>query len=177
MKCPKCKTADLRPSKLEDGFSAMGCGDCNGALISMLYYRDWIERSPLDDSDSETGALAEIDDTRTAICCPKCGRLMTRFGISADHDNHIELCASCDESWLDGGEWSLLKSLDLAHKLPSVFGDAWQRRLRKERFEQRRTEKLAQIIDADDLDKAKSARDWLREHPERVAILHYIGSA
>jgi len=33
MHCPKCKTADLAPTKLEPGLPALGCNQCHGTLI------------------------------------------------------------------------------------------------------------------------------------------------
>ena len=44
MKCPTCKTSDLRAVKLEDGLPAYGCQSCQGVAVSLLYYRDWAER-------------------------------------------------------------------------------------------------------------------------------------
>ena len=43
MKCPRCKTPDLKPTMIEEYLPAMSCGQCEGSLVSLLYYRHWAE--------------------------------------------------------------------------------------------------------------------------------------
>lgn len=173
MKCPKCKFEDLKPTKLERGLSAMGCPSCQGALVSLLYYRDWVEReepsTPPDEMLAEKAA-----DTEAAISCPKCSRLMTKYRITGSNQHRLDLCASCDESWLDGGEWELLKSLELSRLMPQVFTDEWQRKLRKEQFTADREARLKKLVGEADVEQAKVMRDWLQGHPHRSDILFFI---
>ena len=43
MKCPRCRTPDLKPTLIEEYLPAMGCETCHGSLVSLLYYRHWAE--------------------------------------------------------------------------------------------------------------------------------------
>ena len=177
MHCPKCKTEYLKPTKLEDGLPVMGCPRCEGSFISLLYYRDWAERVKVETSDQVKEIELESDsDTRTAICCPKCSRLMTKYVVSGALDNRIDLCGNCDEAWLDGGEWRLLKSLELGNKLPSIFTDQWQRKVRSEKAELNRVERLRKIVGDSDTEKAIEVKAWLSGSSNRSIILHFLGT-
>lgn len=173
MQCPKCKSETLKPTKLEAGLSAMGCDNCHGAFVSLLYYRDWAER---EEPVVATQALTaeKVEDTQAALTCPKCGKLMTKFRIAGCKSNRLDLCASCDEAWLDGGEWELLKSLELSRLMPMVFTDEWQRKLRQEILESEREERLAKLVGKEDLKQARKVRNWLKNHPHRSDIIFFI---
>ena len=177
MHCPKCRTADLKPTKLEDGLPAMGCNDCGGSLLSLLYYRDWAERHhPTASEDEVKGDVSQDADAKTALACPKCSKLMTKFLVSGEYTNRIDLCSSCDEAWLDGGEWQMLKSLELADKLPKVFTDQWQRNIRNQKMEAMKLERLKKVVGEEDADKAEAIRSWLLSHPHKGVLVHYMGS-
>ncbi|OUS27375.1 hypothetical protein A9Q99_15370 [Gammaproteobacteria bacterium 45_16_T64] len=188
MQCPKCKSIPLHPTKLEQGLSAMGCSACSGAIVSLLYYRDWVERTaPVAAScdhtsveeangikDSKESSAEEINDSRSAMACPKCKKLMIKYKISGDINNRLDLCRSCDEAWLDGGEWELLKSLELNRKMPSVFTEEWQRKIRKQATEDLRDQRLLKSVSESELAEAKKIRTWLKDHPNKQEILFFI---
>ena len=177
MKCPKCKNVDLKPTKLEDGLPVMGCPECEGSVLSLLYYRDWAERTAaVDKVEDMSGDVSVDSDTATALSCPKCSKLMTKFSIASQHKNRIDLCGFCDEAWLDGSEWTLLKSLELAHKLPKVFTDHWQKSIRGQKMEAIKVERLKKIVGQADTEKAVEIKDWLKHHDDKAAILQFIGS-
>lgn len=178
MKCPKCKNIDLKPTKLEEGLPVMGCPECQGSVLSLLYYRDWSERTVVGDNNVEhaTTEVSVDSDTATALSCPKCSKLMTKFSIASQHKNRIDLCGFCDEAWLDGSEWTLLKSLELAHKLPKVFTDHWQRSVRSEKMESMKVERLKKVVGQADTEKAVEVKGWLKNHDDKAAILQFIGS-
>jgi Zn-finger nucleic acid-binding protein len=176
MDCPKCKTVHLRATKLEQGLSAMGCPNCEGAVISLLYYRDWLERSaPIVDPDAcGTSTMEEVDESHSALTCPKCKKLMSKYKVSGDSNSRLDLCASCDEVWLDGGEWELLKSLELSRKMPTVFTEEWQRKLRKQALEEVREQRLLKVVEKDEIEEIKRIRMWLKEHPARQEIMFFL---
>lgn len=183
MKCPKCKSTDLKPTKLDDSLPVMGCTECDGASVSLLYYRDWAERTiptEPDEQNAATEAAAEEitvePDTATALSCPKCAKLMTKYTISSAHRNRIDLCGSCDEAWLDGSEWTLLKSLELAHKLPKVFTDQWQRKVRDQKMEALKVERLKNVVGAEATEKAVTFKTWLKDQEHKSAIVQFVGS-
>jgi len=180
MQCPKCNIA-LRATKLEQGLSAMGCSQCEGALVALLYYRDWVERTPLSESDLDTpedtpikALIGTSEETSTAMACPKCSRLMLKFKISGESDNKLDLCSFCDEAWLDRGEWQLLKMLELSRKMPLVFTEQWQKKLRKQATQDARDNRLLKYIDEPELEKTKEFKQWLSAHPHREHLLFFI---
>lgn len=177
MKCPKCRTVDLSPAKLEDGLPAMGCPQCEGAALSILYYREWAERNqPVATDAVPDSDVVEDSDTRTAMACPKCSRLMTKFAITGSLRNRIDLCGSCDEAWLDHGEWGVLKTLELANRLPKVFTEQWQRKVRTEKREAARMERLQDQVGEGDAARAEEVRNWLKSHPRRGVILQFLSA-
>ncbi|MFT7559482.1 MAG: Zn ribbon nucleic-acid-binding protein [Flavobacteriales bacterium] len=70
MECPSCKTSDLKATRLEDGLPAHGCSDCGGAIIPLLYYRDWAERTAHDKAVPDTeldASLATENESHSAL--------------------------------------------------------------------------------------------------------------
>jgi Zn-finger nucleic acid-binding protein len=175
MKCPVCADSELRPTMIEEMLPAMGCAACKGSLVSLLYYRHWIEQHrPADAPATSAGATETAADTASAVRCPKCERIMTKFKLVGSVDNRVDLCASCDEAWLDRGEWELLEQLQLSDKLPAVFTDTWQRRLRQEKSEQTRQSILKRTIGEESATKVEGFRDWLNGQKLKSTILTYL---
>lgn len=175
MKCPVCKTPGLRPTMIEELLPSMGCDQCKGSLVALLYYRHWAEHHKPQHQTGAPATLSEIPaDTTNAVRCPKCERIMTKYRLSGTIANRLDVCTLCDEAWLDGGEWQLLEQLQLSDKLPSVFTDAWQRKLRKEGSERTRQEILRRSIGDEAANKVESLRAWLNEHPAKSTILTYL---
>ena len=177
MKCPKCKGVDLKPAKLEADLPVMSCSRCEGSLLSLLYYRYWAEKQLPVVNESEIENELSLDkDTQTALSCPKCSKLMTKYSIVSQHKNKIDLCGSCDEVWLDGREWLLLKSLELSHTFSSVLTDQWQRNVRLAKMEAIKIDRLKMSIGSKDVEKAIEVKSWLRGNKNKSAILHFIGA-
>lgn len=178
MKCPSCKKTDLSATRIDGDIPAYGCTQCEGALISLLYYREWAERTPDTDlviSADLNATAAEEHESHKALCCPKCSKIMTKFHIAGCTKNRLDLCTSCDEAWLDGGEWELLKALQLSKHIPSVFTEAWQRKIRHEINEKNLKERFARIVGEEDIEKAEQFRNWIKDHKKRAELLFYIG--
>ena len=177
MKCPHCKTSDLKPTMIDEFLPAMGCGTCHGCLLSLLYYRHWAEtqKSPaIETEPREAGATLETTDTTAAIACPKCSRVMAKYKLSGRISNRLDVCSTCDEAWLDGGEWELLETLHLSHKIPTIFTDAWQRRIRREITEETRRGILTRMIGADGAARVEQFRAWLAKNEHRSSIMTYL---
>ena len=174
MKCPRCETSDLAPTLIEEYLAAMACGQCGGSLVSLLYYRHWAETQKPETSPSSDAAVSRPRDTTTALMCPKCSRVMTKYKLVGSVDNRIDVCATCDEAWLDDGEWELLEQLQLSHTMPSIFTDAWQRRLRNEKTEDTRRSILKTTIGEVAAAKVEEFRVWLNEHKRKSTILTYL---
>ncbi len=174
MKCPRCTTPDLKPTMIEEYLPAMACGDCEGSLVSLLYYRHWAEtQKPPEGAPLGTKKI-ETEDSTAALKCPKCARIMTKYKVSGTVSNRLDVCPSCDEAWLDKGEWELLEALQLSHKLPAIFTEAWQRRIRNELSEQTRRGILIRTIGAEDAAKVEEFRKWLGMSKNKTDILVYL---
>lgn len=175
MKCPHCKTTDLQPTLIEEYLPAMGCGACHGSLVSLLYYRHWAETrtAPLQDP-AGTAAPVETTDTTTAVTCPKCERIMAKYKITGRVSNRLDVCSTCDEAWLDGGEWQLLEALHLSLKMPAIFTDHWQRRIRRELTEETRRSILVRTIGEEGTAKVEDFKSWLGKSRHKSEILTYL---
>src|SRR5690349_6697584 len=162
MKCPHCHTTDLVPTMIEEFLPAMGCGTCHGALVSLLYYRHWAEaqKEPAT-AASETPPRVVTTDTTEAITCTKCSRVMTKYKISGTVSNRVDVCNTCDDAWLDGGEWELLEALHLSHKIPAILTDGWQRRIRRELTAESRRSILVRMVGEEGARRVEAFGEWL----------------
>ena len=178
MNCPKCKTHSLMPTRLEEGLPAMGCKQCGGKLLSLLYYRDWAQRSTAQLSD-EPVSLEKLEesDTKTAMACSKCSRLMSKYRILADSSNRLDICGNCDEAWIDQEEWAFLKSNELAKDLSKIFTDQWQGKVRIEELANIAFDRLVDQIGKEDALKAQTFLDWLSGRQDKATIIQYLGRA
>jgi Zn-finger nucleic acid-binding protein len=175
MKCPRCNTHDLKPTMIEEYLPAMACGNCHGSFVSLLYYRHWAEtQKPPAEATQPPSTHVETDDATGALRCPKCSRIMMKYKVSGAVSNRLDVCTSCDEAWLDKGEWELLEALQLSHKMPTIFTDAWQRRIRNELSEDTRRTILTRTIGAESAAKVEEFRKWLAENDHKGDILVYL---
>ena len=172
MICPQCKGYQLEPKELEPGLVAGVCPKCQGTLISLMNYRYWADQQGTREQVATDTVITE--DNHKAQVCPKCAKFMTKFHIGSQAQNRLDLCTSCDEAWLDKGEWPLLKQLDLADKLPKIFTDAWQRNIRLERQEKLHKQRYAALLGANDFAKLDEFKQWLDQHPEQGQIKQYL---
>jgi Zn-finger nucleic acid-binding protein len=175
MNCPHCKTSDLKPTMIDEYLPAMGCESCHGSLVSLLYYRHWAEtrKAPVADA-TPVAAAQETTDTTTAITCPKCARVMAKYKITGRISNRLDVCSMCDEAWLDGGEWELLETLQLSLKMPTIFTDSWQRRIRRELTEDTRRSILARTIGEDATKRVEDFKAWLAQIKHKSEIMTYL---
>ena len=178
MNCPYCKTQPLKPIKLSADLPAASCLHCHGALVSLLSYRTWLDRHPVTEqlaADGQAGALVEAVDASLALSCPKCSGIMTKYRIAAGTENKIDLCVRCNEVWLDNGEWELIKSLELADKLPEILYDSWQKQIRKIQNHELKEQKFKELLGADYAEIVR-IRNWIADHEQRRTLLDYLNS-
>jgi Zn-finger nucleic acid-binding protein len=180
MKCPHCQTSDLKPTMIEEYLPAMGCGTCHGSLVSLLYYRHWAEtqKAPTTTAPDNAVASLETTDTVKAIICPKCSRLMTKYKLTGRVSNRVDVCGSCDEAWLDGGEWELLEALQLNLNMPAIFTEAWQRRIRHEMSEETRRSILVRLVGDAGAKRVEDFKSWLagnEQHKSHILTYLYKG--
>jgi len=178
MNCPLCKNHVLKPITLADDLPAEGCSHCQGALVSLLSYRVWLERHPVDAqlaAERQLGSVIEAVDTAHALICPKCSGIMNKYRIAAETENKIDLCVRCNDVWLDKGEWALIQLLELADKLPRIFYDSWQKQIRTTHSHALKEQKFKELL-GDDYAEIVRIRGWINGHEQRRALLDYLNS-
>jgi Zn-finger nucleic acid-binding protein len=177
MKCPRCKTPDLRPTLNEEYLPAMGCDTCHGSSVSLLYYRHWAETQKLApalaQAPAEAGPVATSDST-SALVCPKCARVMQKYKLTGTVANRVDVCATCDEAWLDKGEWELLEALQLSTELPAILTESWQRRIRREQSEGTRREILTRMVGEEGASRVEEFKTWLARNQHKSHVLAYL---
>ena len=99
---------------------------------------------------------------------------MTKYRLNGTVANRLDVCPTCDESWLDGGEWELLESLQLSLKVTSIFSDAWQRRIRHESSEETRRNILVRMIGEEATKRVEAFRSWLADNKHKPEILAFL---
>lgn len=171
MNCPNCTGYQLTAHELEPGMVSAHCPKCQGDLLSLLNYQFWC--APRTPTKPKTGEL-DCTDNSQAKQCPKCSRLMARYKFSNQSHNRLDYCAPCSETWIDQGEWPLLKSLGLELKLAEIFNDKWQRQLRDLRFEQAQDQRFEEILGKPIFNKSHQFKTWLKQQNSYREILRYL---
>lgn len=168
--CPACPAAELGPTQLTEGLAALGCADCGGALLSLVAYREWIERAQPAEAPDEPHAQVAIEDSPDAILCPKCRAVMVKYRIAADLDNRLDHCPHCLEIWLDRGEWQIVEALARAGHLSAILTAPWQRRIVADQSEDMAEVRLREKLGTD-YARFREVQRWLDDHPARDLIL------
>jgi Zn-finger nucleic acid-binding protein len=121
-------------------------------------------------------ATVEVETTETvgAITCPKCSRIMMKYKLTGRVSNRLDVCTLCDDAWLDGGEWELLEALHLSHRIPAIFTEQWQRRIRSEQSEELRRSILVRGIGEAGLVRVEEFKRWLVQAPNRSEIMAFL---
>ena len=172
--CPSCTRTPLSHTLVNDSLPANGCRQCNGLLVSLVVYRAWRERNGLSGESPKAGAVPlGAPDTKDAIVCGKCRKLMMKFRISAEADNRVDYCATCDEVWLDGGEWELIESLAGSGELANITSQPWQHRITRTAVQKMALERLQEVL-GDEFEKVAELRELIDKHPARLEILAYL---
>ena len=176
MNCPSCKKRSLKPAKLEYGLPGYTCSHCHGFLLDVLTYRSWLESQPKE-GEAKKLTPQSVEDTASAILCPKCSKIMTKYRISGEVENKLDLCSSCGELWFDAGEWNLLNQLDLSSKIPQILSEPWQKVIRSDSLEQAIEKKFEAMFGKTDYAKIREFREWMAGHQKCVQLQDYLNRA
>ncbi|MBT8142055.1 MAG: zf-TFIIB domain-containing protein [Gammaproteobacteria bacterium] len=174
MKCPACIQQKMVPVRLEYGLPAMSCVDCRGVLVSILSYRDWLDRQPEFTKTDTQHELQEVKNTKQVITCPKCYKLMTKYRFSSKVDNQIDLCKDCGDVWFDNGEWKMLEDLGIKDHFTVIFNTPWQVRIREQEFQQDYLVKLEDQLGEQDFKTITKLKAWIDKHNKKHDIIHYL---
>ena len=178
MNCYQCTDVRLKPIKLETALPAKQCDKCGGTHLDLLSYRNWRENTkPVNSEEEQTTAEPiEATDTKKALVCQKCSKLMLKFRFSNKHDNFVDVCSTCDDAWLDSGEWELLNQLDIQNQLTQIMTAPWQKNLKQQHFDEIKHDQYIKQLGEEDLETVKAFSDWLKDHPNKALIERYIRS-
>lgn len=178
MQCYHCKTTALKPTQLEFGLPALRCPQCEGTYLDLLTYRAWQENfasqaTSQADNPEDTPVISELSNTETALLCQRCHKFMLKYRINNQQDNTVNVCHTCDDVWLDRGEWALLKQLNIEDKLTEVMGEPWQHKLRQQSQQQAFRHHFQKQF-SEDFGKIDDFAQWLQQQPNKAQILHYL---
>lgn len=176
MICPSCKSSSLKPDRIEAGLPGYICRKCSGSLVSISSYLDWAYSpgTPGYYASKPDKFNLKATDTKHVMSCPKCSRLMLKYRIAADSDHKLDYCFGCEEVWLDGGEWNLLKSKGLVDHVTSISTDAWQRRIRDEIAEMNTTAHFEKLMGPEIFSAAVEFKKRIEGHEKRSEILTFL---
>ena len=174
MLCPSCKTIALAPDILENSVPCDTCPQCSGVLLSLVSQTDEVVTQEAGSDVSIENQESEIADSKRALCCPQCQRIMVKFKVTADAAHSLDFCFGCAKVWLDSGEWTYLKSLGLHRRIRSITTDSWQRRLREEAGLKLRIEKFRLSVGQEAFSVVEEFRLWLSAQPKRDEILLHL---
>lgn len=173
MQSPVAPKATLTPTELEPGLKGWVCPETGGVWIDGESYRAWIARPDAGDP-SEPAVEPIAEDTERVLISPRTGRIMVKCLVDLGVPFRIDSDTHSGGFWLDRGELERLKAAGLHRRLHHVVSEAWQRKLRELETDQRRLERLAEMLGPEDLDRVRGVADWVRDHPHRDVVLAWI---
>jgi len=179
LKCPVCKTVELKAVHLETGLESYICEKCSGNWLTSEDYWAWLEqRSEILPEKPPTDEPQPIPDesTKRAKLCPECHRIMLKYKIGRNIIFPLDRCSTCSGVWFDRDEWKVLKRRNLHDEIHAIFSDKWQKQVREEE----RCRNLEAIFEDKfgkaDYDEIRRIKQWLDAHPQRTALLSYLNN-
>jgi Zn-finger nucleic acid-binding protein len=177
MKCPVCKIDSLGPIALVNDLPARQCSQCSGIWISSNAYMSWLRAKGADlpekPSNVPLNPTWEVDEFKI---CPDCGHMMRRFKIFPNVDFFLDRCSHCNGIWFDQHEWEALAERNLHDNLPDFFTRPWQDHLKAEEDKTRMESIYLMKFGAEDYEKARKIREWLKDHPQKNMLLAFLQS-
>lgn len=180
MKCPKCKQEIRGAERLDEDLVGNRCERCGGHWISAYQYWRWRELQPRPPAYSpavaESGATAS-SDSKSALLCAECGRILHKYRIAADIPSRVDHCGHCGGTWFDAGEWAALRDMGLLGNVHSIFTAVWQREIRAEDSRVAQARIYEKRFGPDGYAELRRIRDWLNEQPHKSAMLRFLSDS
>lgn len=186
MICCACNKGTLMPTRINNGPEAYQCNACNGALLILATYMDWVRSQRGNQTvETETQSSAVPNDadadvgiahSNRALSCPKCSRIMRRFNILFESAHVLDLCQHCEAVWLDAGEWQFLKAHGLHTSITTISSETYQRRLREQAVRNAASQRFRETVGEASFGEVQKFADWLKDQPMRDAILRHLNS-
>lgn len=173
--CPACHSNRFDKSSLADGPRAHQCADCAGVFVERPDYEAWLAGLAAPVPESAVPVDAPARDGGGARVCPCCGRLMLKYRVGRGAAFSIDGCGGCGSVWLDAGEWRAVRAAGLQDNLHQILSAPWQESLRVDDYRRTMEAAYARRFGDADFARARELNAWLAKHPERVALLAFLG--
>src|SRR6266511_932032 len=168
LKCPVCKSPELRATDLEAGLTFFNCPECRGNWLRGAQYWKWLPQR----SDQDSGlSLVEPD---IHIDCPECRFRMVKYLVGHGFSFTIDHCEGCKGVWLDRNEWEALRERNLHDDLNSMFTSFWQDAAEKEARKKRLERIYVSRFGPHDYAEIERVRAWLATRPNKQDLLAYL---
>lgn len=176
MKSPIPPHPVLKKHELEPHLVAYFCPESKGYYLPATNYWRWLSKNPgrltklpvPQDSDLPT----EERDQPIRLC-PESNLPMIRYRVGHGFDFSVDRSPS-GGIWLDYGEWEALRDHNFHDELHLVFAAPWQNRVRLAESEEKRLNFLEERLGTESYHETLRIQNWLREHPQRGAILAFL---
>ena len=167
MKCPKCKTVELKKPGYNSPHFCEACGGMwlmAGELSELPDMTlEQIENAPAPDShDQKTGM------------CPSGHGIMIRAKVDIDEPFFLEKCTACGGIWFDKGEWQRIAENNLAENLSNIWSVSWQRKQSKEKNRESFLSMNQTLLGDPVFAAIMALAEDLKDHPEKdraIALL------
>ncbi len=163
MKCPKCKTTELKTSGYNSPYF---CDECKGM---------WLTNT--NDSSLPEITIESIEDTsitgndsKTGLC-PSGHGVMIRAKVDIDEPFYLEKCTACGGIWFDKGEWQRIAENNLSDNLSIIWSKSWQRNQSKTKNRESFLETNQKLLGEQIFKEIMDLSEKLKSHPEKDRAL------
>jgi len=174
MDCPRCKDNPLHSVILEDHLEAESCHNCGGHWLGSENYYRWLDDRGEILPEKPPEVELEVNDSDKAKLCPRCRRIMLKYKVGRGTDFYLDRCGSCNGVWFDKNEWESLKTRNLHDEVHLIFSPAWQENIRRQSHAKTLDRLYEQKFGTEDYEEVKKIRAWLRDRPQRLALLSFL---
>ncbi|BCS96721.1 hypothetical protein DSLASN_23530 [Desulfoluna limicola] len=167
MKCPKCKTTDL---KKPDYNSPWFCEACGG----MWLINNDNSCFPNTVTATMNEHLSEDSHDKKTGICPSGHGLMIRAKVDIDEPFYLERCTACGGIWFDKGEWQRIGENNLAQNLNDIWSLSWQRAQGKAKNRESFLKTNQALLGEHIFQSIMALTEKLKDHPEKeraIALL------
>jgi len=179
LKCPVCKTVELKAVHLETGLQSFVCEKCQGNWLTSSDYWAWLEKhGETLPEKPPTGEPQPIPDesTKRAKICPDCHRIMLKYKIGRNITFPLDRCGACSGVWFDRDEWKVLRRRNLHDEIHAIFTDKWQKQVREEEKRRNLDAIFENKLGEEDYVEIRRIKQWIDQHPRRSILLSYLNN-
>ena len=172
--CPACGVRTLERAELQPLLPCFRCPRCAGQWIRGEHYFRWLEHPDRKHTDVNPNVVGEPHDSKRAMICPECGKLLSRYRVGHGVSFSIDRCAGCGGIWLDANEWETLQQHHLEDRIHMIFSTAWQGQILREEQQKAFEQRLVSRIGDEHFAELKRVVAWVDTHPHRAEIAAFL---